>query len=77
MLLLFVLIMITAAYLNAVTANNPWSMDSMFSQQIVCLVLLGSCLMDTFFTISAMLGFYNINKIYQNNGNTLSLYNII
>jgi len=31
------------------------------------LVLLGYCLMDTFFTISALLAFYKIHKIYQAN----------
>ena len=76
-LLLFILIMITASYLNAVTANNPWSMTSMFTDPTVCLVLLGNTLMDTLFTISSLLGFYNVNKIYEKNNNHLSLADII
>jgi|DEB0MinimDraft_12_1074336.scaffolds.fasta_scaffold33703_3 hypothetical protein len=75
--MIFVMIMITASYLNAVTADNPWSMDSMFSQPILMLVLLGSCLMDTFITISAFLAFYKIHNLYCCQGNTLSLIDIL
>lgn len=76
MLMIYVMITITASYLNAVTADNPWSMDSQFSQPVVMMVLLGSCLMDTFITISAMIAFYQVSKLYDAKGR-LSLVDIL
>lgn len=39
--------------------------------------MLGSCLCDTFFTISGLLAFYNLHKIYVRNGNHFSLEDIL
>jgi peptidoglycan/LPS O-acetylase OafA/YrhL len=75
--MLFVMITITASYLNLAAAENPWSMEVQFSNFIVMLVLLGSCLCDTFFTISGFLAFYSIHKIYLRNGNQLSLGDVL
>lgn len=37
-----IMITITASYLNVVTALNPWSLKSQFSDPSVMLVLLGN-----------------------------------
>ena len=59
-----ILITITASYLNVVTANNPWSLDSQFSNPTVMLVLLGNQVADAFFTFSAIISFFKVNKMY-------------
>lgn len=44
---------------------------------MVMLVMLGTCLCDTFFTLTGMLAFYNIHKIYLRNNNSLGLEDIL
>lgn len=41
------------------------------------LVMLGTCLCDTFFSLTGMLAFYNIHKIYIRNNYSLSLGDIL
>uniref|UniRef100_A0A7S3G093 Acyltransferase 3 domain-containing protein n=1 Tax=Strombidium rassoulzadegani TaxID=1082188 RepID=A0A7S3G093_9SPIT len=55
----------TAALLNVCSAQNPWSMEVQFSDPIVMLVLNGILCMDTFFTMSAFISFFQINKLYR------------
>ena len=53
-----ILIMQTAALLNVVTAENPWSMGVQFTNPVVMLVMNGIMSVDTFFMVSAFLGFF-------------------
>ena len=41
------------------------------------IVLLGTCLCDTFFTISAFLAFYGLHKLYVKNSNSFSVLDIL
>ena len=77
MLLILVMITITASYMESVTADNPWSMESQFNNPTVVIVFLGVTVVDTFFTISAMLAFYKISKIYEKLGRSFTFTNII
>jgi len=65
MLQFSILITITAYYLNIVTAMNPWSMAVMFKSPILVIVTCGGTVVDTFFTIAAMLAFFNINRYLE------------
>ena len=62
MLQFLILITITAYYLNIVTAENPWSLEVMFKSSTLMIVVCGGTVVDTFFTIAAMLAFFNINR---------------
>lgn len=44
---------------------------------MVMVVMLGSILCDTFYTISGMLAFYHIHKIYVRNGCTFTIDDIL
>ena len=65
MLQFSILITITAYYLNIITAMNPWSLKVMFSSPVLMLVVAGGTCVDTFFTIAAMLAFFNINRYLE------------
>lgn len=75
--LILVMITITATYLESITADNPWSMEVQFHSPMVMLVFLGVTVTDTFFTISAMLAFYKVSKIYEELDRSFTLTNIL
>ena len=56
-----IMITLTASLLNLASAENPWSMESQFSNPTVMLVLLGVTAVDVFFTISSFLAFFKIH----------------
>ena len=56
-----IMITLTASLLNLASAENPWSMESQFSNPTVMLVLLGVTAVDFFFTISSFLAFFKIH----------------
>eukprot|EP00356_Strombidium_inclinatum_P004035 CAMPEP_0170500152 /NCGR_PEP_ID=MMETSP0208-20121228/33883_1 /TAXON_ID=197538 /ORGANISM="Strombidium inclinatum, Strain S3" /LENGTH=140 /DNA_ID=CAMNT_0010778053 /DNA_START=1318 /DNA_END=1737 /DNA_ORIENTATION=- len=69
----------TAALLNIVTAENPWSMGVQFTNPVVMLVMNGIMCVDVFFAVSAFLSFFQIQRIYEKNngisiGQTLWLF---
>ena len=73
-----ILITITAYYLNIVTAENPWSMEVMFKSPVLMMVIAGGCVVDTFFTIAALLAFFNINSYLDSKQrDTLSFQEIL
>jgi peptidoglycan/LPS O-acetylase OafA/YrhL len=60
-----IMINLTASLLNLASAENPWSMESQFSNPTVMLVLLGVTAVDGFFTISSFLAFFKIHQFFK------------
>jgi hypothetical protein len=73
-----VLIFQTASLLNVAAAQNPWSLKVQFTNPSVMVVLNGMICMDSFFTCSALISFYEINKLYHTQFNRkLGIFRIL
>ena len=76
-MIFLLLIGITAYYLMCVTAINPWSITPQMDSPMFMILLSGDSIFDTFFTVSALVDFYRINRLHGEKGSAFSVMDIL